>query len=105
MRITINAFGTRGDIQPYLALGGGLQHAGHQVRLSTHKIFETFVRQYQLDFFPLELDPRQVLVSQSITDLGNNTFRILRWLRENYELVMSDISGLRCNPPRMPTCC
>jgi sterol 3beta-glucosyltransferase len=91
LRITINAFGTRGDIQPYLALGSGLQRAGHQVRLSTHKIFETFVRKYQLDFFPLELDPRQVLISQSIADLGNNTFRILRWLRENYELVMSDI--------------
>jgi sterol 3beta-glucosyltransferase len=91
LRITINAFGTRGDIQPFLALGSGLQRAGHQVRLSTHKIFETFVYQHELEFFPLNLDPRQVLVSQSIADLGNNTFRILRWLRENYELVMSDI--------------
>jgi sterol 3beta-glucosyltransferase len=91
LRITINAFGTRGDVQPYLALGRGLQRAGHHVRLSTHQIFETFVRQHQLDFFPLELDPRQVLISQSIAELGNNTFRILRWLRENYKLVMGDI--------------
>lgn len=91
MRITINAFGTRGDVQPYLALGRGLRRAGHHVRVSTHEIFEPFVRHHQLEFFPLELDPRQVLISQSITELGDNTFRILRWLRENYELVMGDI--------------
>jgi sterol 3beta-glucosyltransferase len=91
LRITINAFGTRGDIQPYLALGRGLQHAGHQVRLSTHKIFETFVCQHELEFFPLNLDPRQVLINQSITELGNNSFLVTRWIQENFKPVMREI--------------
>ena len=29
MRITILTVGTRGDVQPYIALGLGLQAAGH----------------------------------------------------------------------------
>ena len=31
MKITIVTIGSRGDIQPFLALGVGLSRAGHQV--------------------------------------------------------------------------
>ena len=40
MKITLNTFGTRGDIQPTIALGLGLQRAGHDLRIVTHRIFE-----------------------------------------------------------------
>jgi sterol 3beta-glucosyltransferase len=43
MRIAIIALGTRGDVQPYLALGKGLAAAGHEVRLVTHENFEVLV--------------------------------------------------------------
>ena len=33
MHITILAAGSRGDVQPYVALGMGLQQVGHEVRL------------------------------------------------------------------------
>ena len=39
MRIAIIAPGSRGDVQPYLALGKGLKQAGHVVRLVTHQNF------------------------------------------------------------------
>jgi hypothetical protein len=39
MKITIFSVGSRGDVQPVLALAGGLQHAGHQVTLvTTHNL-------------------------------------------------------------------
>lgn len=57
MRITILTFGSRGDVQPYLALGLGLQAAGHQVRLAAHAPYEAFVRGYGLDFAPVAGDP------------------------------------------------
>ena len=91
MKITINAFGSRGDVQPYVALGIGLQGAGHQVRVTTHRIFEGFVRQYGLLFHPLDVNPRQVLVNQAVADLGTNTFRIMRWMQENFTSVLGDI--------------
>ena len=33
VKIVVNTFGTRGDVQPYVALGLGLQRAGHAVRI------------------------------------------------------------------------
>lgn len=91
MKITVNTFGSRGDIQPYIALGLGLQQAGHTVRIVTHQIFESFVKEYGLDFYPLSLDPRQVLLNQALSELGNNTFRINRWMKENFKPALRDI--------------
>src|SRR3989304_1409085 len=91
MKITINTFGTRGDIQPYIALGLGLQQAGHSVRIVTHQIFESFVGAYGLDFYPREVDPREVLISQNLAELGNNTVRITRWLQEKFRPVLREI--------------
>ncbi|MFZ5638807.1 MAG: glycosyltransferase [Pseudomonadota bacterium] len=39
MRITIVAVGTRGDVQPLLALGIGLRKAGHEVRFATEESY------------------------------------------------------------------
>lgn len=61
MQITIISSGSRGDVQPYVALGRGLQAAGHQVTLATHGPFEKFVTDYGLQFAPLAGDPRQIL--------------------------------------------
>lgn len=91
MKITVNTFGTRGDVQPFIALSLGLQRAGHRVRVVTHQIFEPFVRGYGLDFYPLRLDPRQVLLGQALSELGNNTLRITRWMESNYSTALKDI--------------
>src|SRR5262245_52287047 len=39
MKVTIIAIGSRGDVEPYVALGAGLRRAGHAVRLATHERF------------------------------------------------------------------
>jgi len=91
MRVTINAFGTRGDVQPYIALGKGLQAAGHEVRVTTHRIFAEFVRQHELEFAPMEGDPREVLLQQAIADLGINPIRVNRWLAQNFKPVMERV--------------
>ena len=43
MNILIITFGSRGDVQPYVALGKGLVEAGHAVTLCTSASFEGFV--------------------------------------------------------------
>jgi sterol 3beta-glucosyltransferase len=57
MRITILTFGSRGDVQPYLALGLGLQAAGHKVCLAAHAPYESLIRSYGIDFAPLQGNP------------------------------------------------
>jgi sterol 3beta-glucosyltransferase len=54
MRVTIPTTGSRGDVQPYVALGMGLQANGWDVCLATHADFEPFVRGHGLDFFALD---------------------------------------------------
>jgi UDP:flavonoid glycosyltransferase YjiC (YdhE family) len=54
MQITIIAPGSRGDVEPYLALGQGLTAAGHGVRLVTHQDFEALVRAHGVEFWRVE---------------------------------------------------
>jgi len=53
LTITIIAPGSRGDVQPYIALGVGLKKAGHTVRVLTSQEFEELVTTYDLDFWDL----------------------------------------------------
>jgi len=57
MRITITTGGSRGDVQPYVALGLGLKKAGHEVLLAAPATFEGLVREHGLGFYPISLDP------------------------------------------------
>lgn len=46
--------GSRGDVQPFVALARGLLNAGHKVTLGTAPLFEDFVRSYNIPFAPLD---------------------------------------------------
>jgi len=53
MRVTILALGTRGDVQPAIALALGLQRAGHTVRLAAPPLSRDLVTSQGLDYAPL----------------------------------------------------
>src|SRR4051794_36954053 len=53
MRVTILTLGSRGDVQPFLAFGLGLQGAGHDVVLATHPRYAPIVTGQGLGFAPL----------------------------------------------------
>ena len=56
MKVAILTIGSRGDVQPYVALGAGLKAAGHEVILATGKGFEAFVSDHGLRFAALDAD-------------------------------------------------
>jgi UDP:flavonoid glycosyltransferase YjiC (YdhE family) len=56
MRLAIHTLGTRGDVQPYVALARGLKAAGCEVVLATAARFESFVRARGIPFAPLPDD-------------------------------------------------
>ena len=64
MRIAIIAPGSRGDVQPYIALGKGIQDAGHDVLIVTNREFEALVRSYGLDCRPVAIDVQDALQEQ-----------------------------------------
>lgn len=59
LNIVIQVVGSRGDVQPFVALGTELQRHGHRVRLATHGQFDKFVRESGLEFFSIGGDPAE----------------------------------------------
>ncbi|KAG6703307.1 hypothetical protein I3842_07G077200 [Carya illinoinensis] len=70
LQIVMLIVGTRGDVQPFVAIGKCLQGCGHRVRLATHANFKDFVLTAGLEFFPLGGDPK-VLAGCSNTFSGH----------------------------------
>jgi len=53
MRCTIFALGTRGDVEPLIALGVGLKAAGVDVRVAAQRDFAATVEERGLEYFPV----------------------------------------------------
>eukprot|EP00252_Welwitschia_mirabilis_P012586 TRINITY_DN2774_c0_g2_i1.p1 TRINITY_DN2774_c0_g2~~TRINITY_DN2774_c0_g2_i1.p1 ORF type:complete len:790 (+),score=201.56 TRINITY_DN2774_c0_g2_i1:390-2759(+) len=69
LQIAMLIVGTRGDVQPFIAIGKHLQEYGHRVRLATHTNFEEFVLTSGLEFYPLGGDPK-VLAGYMVKNKG-----------------------------------
>ncbi|GKU89664.1 hypothetical protein SLEP1_g3777 [Rubroshorea leprosula] len=69
LQIVMLIVGTRGDVQPFVAIGKRLQDYGHRVRLATHSNFKEFVLTAGLEFFPLGGDPK-VLAGYMVKNKG-----------------------------------
>jgi sterol 3beta-glucosyltransferase len=76
LKITILTFGSRGDVQPFLALALGLQRAGQEVKLAAPHRFEAFVDSHGVPFVPLAGDPE--VISMRLNDAGRNPVRMVR---------------------------
>ncbi|RFU24847.1 hypothetical protein B7463_g11490, partial [Scytalidium lignicola] len=61
LNIVIQVVGSRGDVQPFVALGTELQRCGHRVRVATHNIFRDFVCNTKLEFFSIGGDPAELM--------------------------------------------
>ncbi len=56
MKILIPTIGTRGDIQPYIALSIGLKAAGHTPTIASHPFLRDLVESYDISFAPIGPD-------------------------------------------------
>jgi len=86
MQLTLLTVGSRGDVQPLVALGRGLLAAGHRVRLASHAEFETFIRGYGLDFAVIPNNPMGVLRDAGEGDARRTTHRF----REVFEAYLHE---------------
>ena len=56
MRFLLAAYGTRGDVQPMVALGTRLRADGHQVVIGASPVFADWVRGHRLEFHAIGAD-------------------------------------------------
>lgn len=62
MNIVIQIVGSRGDVQPFVALGQVLKNKyNHRVRIATHPTFRQFVTENGLEFFSIGGDPAELM--------------------------------------------
>jgi UDP:flavonoid glycosyltransferase YjiC (YdhE family) len=81
MKITVLALGSRGDVQPAVALGVGLQNVGYEVCVNTHAPFQEMVLNAGLEFCIIETNPIEVLesdVGRAVMEGGGNPLRQMR---------------------------
>jgi sterol 3beta-glucosyltransferase len=74
MRIAIFGLGSRGDVQPYAALGKGLKEAGHTVRLVTNENYKMIAVANGLEFCPVSGNVQDIVESpemRSLLEKGN----------------------------------
>jgi UDP:flavonoid glycosyltransferase YjiC (YdhE family) len=81
MKITILTVGSRGDIQPFIALAIALKTAGYQVTVATHDNFAFDVSQHQLDFIALGSDVQALMSSEKgkkFAQESSNPFKMIK---------------------------
>jgi sterol 3beta-glucosyltransferase len=95
MRITIIALGSRGDVQPWIALGKGLVKEGHAVRLATHLAMASLVTAYGIEFSALDDEPAGFFETpggQRLYEAHGNAFRfasrLARYLAPSVDTYM-----------------
>lgn len=82
MKIIIPTIGSRGDVQPFIALAQGFNQAEHEVTLASHPVMKTLVESHDVRFAPIGPD----------IDLAQEVAAIRRQARN---VVIGLIQGMR----------
>ncbi|TKY87821.1 hypothetical protein EX895_003402 [Sporisorium graminicola] len=61
LTFTMLTIGSRGDVQPYIALAKGLQADGHRVRIATHGEFGDWILGHGIEFSEIGGDPAELM--------------------------------------------
>jgi len=103
MNIVILSMGTRGDLQPSLAIGKVLQARGHKVRVYAGSNFKSWIELHGLEALPSTTDSRAKMESELGRSLVSNSHNMLKqalvWRKLAKELKFSSAMMLleRCS--------
>jgi len=94
-RIVMLTLGSRGDVQPLIALGMGLRNTGYEVTIGAQRAFEDFITSHGLDFAPIAGDPQKLMERMASDKAGATMFKITEqiedWLDEFIEEGFRDM--------------
>lgn len=94
MNIFINTLGTRGDVQPYVALGKGLKAAGHEVTVCTSASFEAFITDNGLRYGYMTDDFMKLIDSDAGREAMENTTNLWESIK-TYRSLMKEAGPLQ----------
>ena len=76
LRITCLTIGSRGDVQPYIALCKRLLEEGHRPKIATHAEFRGWVTKHGIEFATVDGDPAELM--RICVENGMFTYSFLR---------------------------
>lgn len=71
MKIVLMAFGSRGDIQPFMGLALALKQRGHDVRLAAPSDFEELAAAHRIPYSPTPLSLKELLAQDFAQPFAN----------------------------------
>lgn len=89
MHITCLTIGSRGDVQPYVALCKGLIADGQKARIATHEEFRGFVESHGIEFVPIDGDPSELMAL--CVEYGMFTYSFLREASSKFRGWINDL--------------
>ena len=88
MRILIPTIGSRGDVQPFIALAQGLIRAGHYVILASHPLMHSLVETHGVTFTPIGPDLDLAREVAALRYRSRNTILgLIRGMRFGFNLL------------------
>lgn len=69
MKVLIFTLGTRGDVQPFIALAQGLQRNGHEVIIAAPHRFADFAKDHRVVFSGVDEGPMQIMDGADAGDI------------------------------------
>lgn len=85
MKVSIIAFGTRGEVQPLLALGKALKNNGHSVRMIAGSNFKEWIEDHGLEAAASRVDVQAIMDgAEDWLKHGNNPMVNMRVMRQLY---------------------
>jgi len=115
LNIGIFTYGTRGDVQPYIALALGLTDRGHRVMIAAPENFKELVESFGINFHSLHgnaeeamnsLEGQSVLKSENTIKLMKHFFKVLHDarvpLRKSYLEGIEKVDFIIANTATLP---
>ncbi|MBE0689667.1 MAG: glycosyltransferase family 1 protein [Anaerolineae bacterium] len=93
MRILLLGFGSRGDVQPLVALGKGLRDAGYEVALAAGINFQTWIEGEGLIYEPINVDVEALVNSNTGKEWLNESSDDQRAEMRHMKRMADDVAG------------
>lgn len=87
MKIGLLTAGSRGDIQPFIALASGLLQQGYEVCLIAPQNFSDIALRYEIAFHPVALDMQAILQGESGDMMMTSNINPLKLVRSMRDMV------------------
>jgi UDP:flavonoid glycosyltransferase YjiC (YdhE family) len=91
VKIDLLVVGSRGDVEPHVALAVALMDRGHDVRVITHARFQSVVAARDMRFAPIAIDPHDLLRATRAGRL--DPVSVARSMRDYRNLMTAVTSG------------